>query len=251
MKQKTILLGIFLLVIGTTLVTAIEPEFIFRQGIATDLKIYCMDDNTGLPCDSLFNCSVTIQYPDTTLMAHDMNITRQGGYYNYTLPNTDTLGFYQYQSYCTNGTTGGFSEEKYFLINVLGEQVDTSKAMLYLGGLVICVVFFLLSLFGAIKVPFDNKRDERGYIIGLNDLKYVKIFLWFVSYILLLSIFFIAQTVTGFLEAGVATNIFNAGFWFLLVFLFPAFTLFLIMVIVRFVKDKKIEELSLRNIKVR
>ena len=71
------------------------------------------------------------------------------------------------------------------------------------------------------------------------------------THILLIMIFFMARNVTAFLEAETATRIFNIGYWVMLVSLFPVFVLFIVQAILRFFDDQKIEQLSMRNIKVK
>lgn len=250
MRNKVII-GALFLILFMNLIVAIEPEFIVRQGIQSDLRFSCMDEATGIPCADLFNCSITIKYPNESIMMENIFATNQISDYNITIGDSTVLGFHQYQSYCTNGTAGGFSEEQYFLINVIGEEISTGKSILYVIGLLMGTLFFVMSLYGAILIPFGNSRNENNHIIGINDLKYVKILLWFIAYLLLVSITFMAKTVTGFLEAGIATGMFNFLFWMLIVFLLPIFILTITIAFVNFFADKKVYDKLTRNITIR
>jgi len=201
------LILIFLLLIP--IVVAIEPQFTFRQGSVVDFRFGCFDDATGLPCDSLFLCNITVKYPNTSLMIDNKQTTRNDANYNISIPDVSVLGIHGYQSYCDNGTAGGFSEELSFLINTTGEDFSIQKSILYLFVLFLSLVVFGLSLFGAIKIKWDFKRNEEGRIVGMNDLKYVKMFLWFFTYLVAIFILFMGRAVSGLLEMQIAANFFK------------------------------------------
>lgn len=250
MKCKLLLTLILMVVyLGIPLVEAqIEPTFVFRQDVEKDLKFSCFDEVTGIPCDANYLCNITIQYPNATLMFDNFEATRNPSFYNITLKDTSVLGFHQYQSYCTNTSAGGFSPELYYLINSTGEVFNIEKALVYLFVLFLALTIFGLCLWGAIKIPFDNKRDDVGKVVGMNDLKYVKIFLWFMSYLIAISILFMGQTVAGILEMGVAFGLFRWGFWFLIVFLLPSFIMLMTVMFIRFWADKKVFDMIERNV---
>lgn len=229
---------------------AIEPAYIFAQDQDANLKFSCTNEN-GYPCESTYACNITVQYPNGTLLIDNQEATRNPSYYNITLPDTSTLGFHQYQSFCHNATKAGTSDELYFLVNLTGEEFTTGKAVLYIFVLIISVVGFLLVLYGAIRLPWDNRRDDEGMVVSMNDLKYVKLFLWFFAYIMLLFISFLTANVTKFLQMGVASGFFDFVHLFLLVFTFPIFVIVVVTGIVRFFNDKKTYALIERNIRVR
>lgn len=246
-KLVWLILAFFLLL---PTVSAIEPTSIFRQGEDANLLFSCTQPN-GLPCDSAFTCNITIQYPNSSLLLDNQQATHNPSYYNISLPNTDTLGFHSYQSFCTNGTSAGTSDNLYYLINIQGEEFTTGKGILYIFIMLISLALFFLCLYGALKIPWDNKRDDDGFIVGMNDLKYVKLFLWFMSYLLLMYLAFLTTGVSKFLEMNIASNFFNMIYLFLLVGIFPVFVLTAVFGFVRFFNDKKNLRLLERNLKPR
>lgn len=249
--NNKILAAVMLIFLSATLVTAIEPTFVFRQGLEADLKFSCFDEKTGEQCDTTYACNLTVQYPNTSLLINNLLATRQGGFYNFTLPNTDVLGFHQYQAYCINGSDGGFSPELNYQINTTGENFTLSKSVLYIFVLILTLTLFGLFLWGAIKIPFKNTRDERGNIVSINDLKWVKIILWYMAFLTAIFLMFMAKTITGLLEIQLATGFFGFLYWFLISILIPITILTPIVMIISFFNDKKLKELIIRGITFR
>lgn len=245
-----IIIGL-LIIFSLGVVSAIDYEYVFKQNTPVDLKFSCFDETTGEPCDTNYLCNITVYYPNFTVLINNDVATRNPSYYNYSITDTSTLGLYQYQSFCTNGTSGGWSPELYYLINTMGEDFNLTKSVLYLSVLILSLGIFGFCIHWAIKIPFDNKRGKDGIIVGMNDLKFLKIFLWFFVYLLAIFIMFMAKAVTGVLEIGLATSLFNLLFWMLLVFLLPVFIVTTTVIIVRFFADRKIEMLVNRNIRVK
>ena len=96
----------------------------------------------------------------------------------------------------------------------------------------------------AVIIPWAETRNLEGEIISMNNLRYLKILLWFISYIFLIWITFLLKAITeNFLYIDVAAKIFNTTFWFLVVFLFPIFTLLIIFTVIIFLRNLKLGKL--------
>ena len=115
----------------------------------------------------------------------------------------------------------------------------------------ITLTLLLLSLFGAIKIPWNNREDEDGFIVGISDLKYVKLFLWFVTYIFLIFITWLTASISKFLELGMASGFFDAVYLFLIVFVFPIFVIVFLIGFAKVFSDKKINDMLGRNLRVK
>lgn len=227
-----------------------KPEFIFAQGKEANIIDTCsnVDDS---PCSSDFSCNLTIAYPNSSIMVNNKQMSWNQGFYNFSLPNTNTLGLHSYAIYCTNGTNSGIASELYYLVNLTGEDFNIQKAILYIFVLIITLVLTLLCLYGAIKIPWKNKRGEDGYIVGMNDLKYVKLLLWFVTYLFFLFATWLTFLVSKFLELGMTSKFFEWIYLFLLVFLFPVFIITTLSGIISYFNDKKTWRMLERNIRMR
>lgn len=249
MKNKILIISLILMINSIFLVSAIEPTYIFKKGNSPNLKVYCSDD--GKPCEADYLCNITIQYPNTSVMFDNVPVTRNPSYYNISLPNLNTVGYYEYSTFCTNISDSGSSVEQYFLVNLTGEEFSTSKSFLYIAMLFFSIIFFFLTLYGTIKIPFKNKRDSEGKIISINDLKYFKLFLGFFTYILAIFITYLVYVMTGFLELNLLTSFFNFTFWLLIAFLAPTFILTFTIFIINWFADKKNISLIERNLRAK
>lgn len=231
------------------IVSGVEPQFFLAKNKKADLNFACFQPN-GAFCEASYNCTVTVQYPNSSLLLNDAPTTRQTRYYNITLPDTSVIGVYAYQSYCTNGTESGYSPELYYEINISGEEITTAKGLLYLVVLGLTSGLFVLCLYFALKLPSKNETTMDG-IVNVNDLKYLRLFLWFVVYILALFMSFLAEGVSSFLQVGVASALFNITTIFLAVFIMPVFVIVFVSGIMRYFSDKEIKKLNIRNLKPR
>ena len=227
-----------------------DPDFIFRQKETSNLLLTCTNAD-GSPCDSSFSCNVTVAYPNNSLLFENQGASFNTDHYNITITNTDILGSYSYLIYCTNGTDHGAQPDLSYIVNLTGEDLNISKTMLYIFILIVTLVIFLLSLYGSIKIPWKYKRDEEGFIVQMNDLKYVKLLLWFMTYTILIFITWLTASVSKFLELGMASGFFDMIYLTLLVFIFPIFLIVFITGILKTFSDKKINDLLGRNLRVK
>ncbi len=97
--------------------------------------------------------------------------------------NFSQKGFYDLHIDCQTSNIGGLVDGIYKVTDT-GEDLDTPKVVIYLTLLFGALFFFLLCLYGGIALPFKNKRNEAAKIIAIERLKYFKLALLFLSYIL-------------------------------------------------------------------
>jgi len=177
-------------------------------------------------------------------------MTKQGLSFNYTFCNTDVLGNYIYDYFSDESICGGGCEND-FTITGTGTQLSTSQAILYFVFLIAAIGIFILCLYYAVKIPYKNQRDEEGFLISVNDLKYVKIFLIGGCYLLLLLISGLLRGITSnFIpEIGVA-GLFEWIFWILLSFMYPIIVCGLIFALIIFLNDRKLTKALERGIPI-
>lgn len=247
MKRNILILFIVLL-----LVSSVSGEIIlFRQGEPVRISHPIRID--GAPSSSIV-ANITVKQPVSNIITAVSNMTYNSNILEHEISlnsgNSSKIGVYEY---CISGTNGTVSDTECFEyeVTITGVKPSTSQGIIYffLGSL--SIIFFGLTLFGAIKIKWKNPRNDRGVILGINDLKYLKLFLWFVSYLILIFIFFSFRHVSFIANWDVAGNFFNGTFWFLIVFLLPIFILTVTSAFVSFFADKKILRLIERGFKVR
>lgn len=95
--------------------------FILSFASAITFKQYEEDANLKLPCsyygancEASAICTISILYPNNTFMIENQNMTNNGnGMPNITLPNTETIGEYNYKLSCTQSGESASSENTF------------------------------------------------------------------------------------------------------------------------------------------
>jgi len=113
------LLGLILF--ASAVSAEITPTYVFKRLDAAQLSFTCFNEPAVDICSASFNCTATIFYPNTTIMVQESPATRISNYYNVSIPDTSVLGYHKYNFLCTDGSTGGQSQDQYFQINPTGE----------------------------------------------------------------------------------------------------------------------------------
>lgn len=103
MKKIFLIFLIFLLI---PVVSAATKD-IFLKNENIDLIVPCI--NNGTACSSAANCTITIEYPNSTILVQDYNMTNNNQFFNYTINSTASSKTGQYTAimYCNDlGFTG-------------------------------------------------------------------------------------------------------------------------------------------------
>lgn len=244
MKYKLFLIIALVLVFYGALSPAQEQTLgTFRQNSCIELKQTCG------------NCTYVnitrISAPDSTILLSGQNLmTKTDTIYNRTFCNTTQLGQYviDWKADPDGTTTAGNYD---LFVTITGLKPTTAQGTIYFFLGFLSIIIFCLSLYGAVKIKWKHPRDMKGHIIGLNDLKYLKLFLWFFTYLMLIFITFAFKHVSQIADWDVAGNWFNFMFWFLIVGLLPTFILTCVLGFVSFMESKKLNDFFKRGIKVR
>lgn len=207
----------------------------------------------GAPSSNLV-VNLTLRDPDNLVLLKNvlMNYDTEAQEHNYTIlgGNFSKLGIYPYTITATDGelnSTQAFDLE----ITLTGDKPDTAESVGFLLVGAGSLFFFIITLIGAIRIPWSNRRSNNGLIVGMNDLKYVKLFLWFASYLILIFIAFAFAQFSRASNLTAAYSFLNAAFYFLVAFLFPIFVITFISGIINYFNDKKIKQMLGRGLRVR
>jgi hypothetical protein len=131
--------------------------------------------------------------------------------------------------------------------------MDTSKAISYTIIFVIGLLIFIGLIFVGITLPSKNDSDElTGYILSVNNLKYVKLFSLIFSYIILLVLVFFSYSVSySYLDLGFLTTLFYDWFIFMAFGSFIFFPVMVYFIVANWIKDVKIGEYLSRGLRVK
>lgn len=178
----------------------------------------------------------TISYPNSTIIVSNKDMTKSGLSFNYTLCDTNSFGTYIYDYFDDKGNV----YVNNFNINGIGSEITQAQSILYLillAGLFIVLIF---TIWGAIIYPWRNPRNDDEEIIGINDLKYLKIVLWVFVYLEVMFFMMILRNISGGYLIGEGTyTFFNIVYTFLLIGLLPFFPLLIFYTIIIWISDKK------------
>jgi len=248
--MKKILLIIIVGIFFFSLVSAQSFLGTFEEGVTIELTQICSND-TAL-CDG---CNISsIKHQNSSSIISNVEMTKRTADFNYTLDGSYTsnvLGTYSVKGFCwTASETQVWSYT--FDVTKSGKEFTQEQAILYLVVVGVLIFIFLLFLCGAITIPFRNLRNDEEIIIGLNHLKYLKLFCIYISYLLFVWIMNLLVGLTNYyLDLGLALSMFAFIFRFLSRTLFPVFILTFAYAFILFIKDKNMKKLIDRGIKLR
>jgi len=240
MKSKKIKLAIFcailfigLLGIGSSL-------------IASDLGVFKINSTIQL-YQSCENCTFvnlsSVKLPNGSVLFYNLEMTKNAQDYNYSFNSTDLLGEYMY-NVCGNKDGDLECEDIGFYITKTGFEETTSNSILHFVLIIFVSFIFGLCLWGAISLPFENRREGSVGIISINKLKYFKIMLYFLSYVLLVWLMNLLFTISNNFNVLSQYNaLFKILFKVLNVLSYPLFVIMLVVFVVVAIKDSKIKKL--------
>lgn len=244
--HKLLFLFIFSFIFLAPLISAEEQTLgAFKTDSCVTLKQTCGN------C-TFVNLSISIPPNQTTFLTNQPMTNSAPSLYTYVFCNTSINGEYIYDTYSNpNGILTASPVN--FIINPLGKILTNSQAILYFLIFIISFILFMICIIFGIYVPSGNKRDEMtGYILAVNNMKYVKIFMFAISYLLLTLMTYFGWMVSfGYLDMDFLGTLFNFSFYFLIILMLPLFIVGVFVLIANAVRDSKVGEALTRGLRFR
>lgn len=228
MVKKAIL---YIIILMCTMVSLVNADLgTYQQNICVVLKAEV--NSTG--------SNITIYYPNSTIAVDNQAMTKlKGMIFNYSFCDTNELGKYIYD-YCDQN--GDNCKQNTFSISPTGDELNIGQGIMYMFMLLAMVCFFLLFLFGAIKLPFRNERGGEGDVVKIQWKKYLKLFCIGMCYVTFVWIVFISWNLSwGYLQMRGLSVFFKYLFYLVFSLSLPAFVGFIILFTVSYINDKKIQ----------
>lgn len=232
--KRELIFFIFVLALMTTFVSASLGTF--KQNECVDIRV-------------LANCT-GVNLTEVRGQVINAPMTLLGGQtFNYTFCNTTNLGeyIYSWDNVCIDCSQGDCGNS--FIITPNGKDLTTGGGVMFIVFIVGILFIFSLCLYGSIVIPFKNGRGSGGELISVNDMKYLKIFLIIMSYVVLVMFFGLSRSIFAnyIYEAGVDT-FFTWGFWILFSLMFPIIVVAIIVSFILFIEDLKLKEILKRGL---
>lgn len=228
MKYKLIFVLMFLMIVAP-----IISAQIYKQDTAINISIPCRFNNTQ--CKTYAVCNVTVFDNEEVRLISNRSINSSvNSFIVVELNETQTANFgvYRIDLFCSQDKISD-SPSIEFEITPTGEDLSEAQGMIYLVMLLAGFVIFGLCLWGTIKIPFRDVRDEDDeQILSVNGLKPVKVILGFFSYLSLLFISTIIHDVAqSYLFLSAIEGFFNIIQLVLLILVYPLFLLTIIIAV--------------------
>ena len=215
------------------------------------------DVNDCVNIKVLSNCTqVNLTFIETNqeTFVIDSPMQHLGGQtFNYTFCNTSYKAQYRYAwtESCVDCSGGLCGND--FMVNPTGVSLDESKSTMYMFILVISLLLFFGLMTIGIFLPVSNKKDQMtGYILQVNNLKYLKIVCIGFAYLVALVIMYLSWMITySYLDMIFLSNIFRFIFTFMAILVLPFFILLVYILIANLVRDSKVKDALMRGLRIR
>lgn len=221
-----------------------DPSFNMRLNDTGQFNFTCLTSDYQY-CSSTTKIVMSV-YKKDNLVLSNISLTGNPTYFNGSLP-VNQLGVYRVLVFANNSKS-----EFSYKVTYTGTDPNLVQGLIYIGGLVMVILMFMVSAWATMKIPFKNKKDNIGRVLSVNYLKNLKIFLFFVSWLLLTLIFWFAWTISvAFLDVNSGYNLFRFIYltsWFLIKISTPIIAVFWI---IWFLQDKKLEQMIGRGLRPR
>lgn len=223
-----------------------ETQFVYKQDEFVNFTFLCFDSNGAL-CSESTSCQINkITDSNGGLIQANTSLDFQTTHYNGTLP-TSTLGVYDVVWSCHGGNSS--NADFTYLVTYTGKQLSQSSSTFLIILFAILVLCFFLTIYGITKLPDDNSVDPEDRILKISYLKYLRIALWLVVWMIVVAVFFISSNLAfAYLE----DTLFAQMFLTLYRITFGATPLIVILltvwILVKIVDDKKIKNMWNRGI---
>lgn len=240
MKRWMFIFAMILLM--TTISASTETLGVFQQNQCVDL----IQSGVGFT-----SCNVTsVKFPNSTEADSDKLMTKDGVEYNYTFCNTVSLGGYIVNGLCTNGSES-VAWAYDFEITYDGNTLDNAKSILYLGLIGILILLFVLVVIAIPRLPNGKVVNERGILIDINNLKYLRPVFYAVAWFLLLGIIFITSNISiAYLPTALFGEFFFMLFRIMMILSYPMILFFFIYMFVIILKDREVKRMIERGVEI-
>ena len=234
----------FILLLIFPLVNAeISPDYMVR--VSTDYNVSVPCNSNGFYCNSVnVICNATIKNDLSVPLftGYPVNITSNFIHIILNSSQISRLGDYYGDVKCRDSTTGLNSSTSFILrVTPTGQEASTSQSIIYIIVFFASGIILLLCFWGAVALPWKNERDQEGNLVSVNDYKYLKVLLWFMSWMFLIWNLFLMYNISfAYLHFNVASDLFQVLYKTMLNFTLPIFVFFVILTVIKFVEDQKL-----------
>lgn len=236
MKNKLILFILF----GIFMISLVNASLgIFKQNECINIKTILNSTSVNIS---------TINYPNSTLAISNQVMSKIGQTFNYTFCNTSTLGIYIYDYFDNLGNV--YVND--FTITYTGKELTSEQTYIYIVSLIILIILILGISFIINKLPSRDSVNDKGLIIDINKLKYLRNFFWIIIWGLCMAIIFIISNLAiAYIQDNMIGKfffvIYQIMFWTTII----GVPIYFIFIFVKIYQDAEMQKLINRGVDIR
>lgn len=245
-----ILIALIIGIIFISLASAFDNIGTYRLNQDLNLNLGCSFNNTY--CPDTFVCNISIFNENGLIINNQIMSNTLYPQYNYTIiaNNLTKTGLYYGRQVCC-GIIGCNDYSLEFMVNAQGKEYGQIQGTIYAILLAILIGVFAFSLYTSIKIESDDIRGSEGELIRINWKKYLKFFMFAITYVSFMGITYFAWNISyGILEFPEMAGFFNFLFTLSYIVIFPIGSFVCIYLVISFITDKKNQKMLERGLYV-
>lgn len=211
---------------------ASAENIVYKQGEDAEIIQIC--------ADCTYVNITSISHANGTRLIGNVEMTKDGSYFNYTLDKSFTQSFGVYKV-TGIGNPLGINEIWVYYFRV-GEELNTGRAIGYLGFIIILLFSFFLTIYGANKIEWKHQKSNEGKILTINNFRYVKVLLFAISYFELMFLFGLSYKFFNEASINGFTQFFNFIYQLFLNLIYPLMIFLIIVMFVIWINNKKLNK---------
>lgn len=245
---------------GQTLGTMdiLYPKFdSIRYGETFTFHLHAFDELGNILNNSDYTCDIHIygvngSHEIEDVMNDDSNWVDKE--YEFTANVSDHVGWHSYNIWCYSVAEQGAISEP-FLVSKSGEDFTTASGVIYASLIIVFTIFFIVALAFAFHIDGENKftmGDTGEPLLELNYGKYVKLFLYLLSYLFFWILSWgIWQVSTNFLLATRLFGVLKALFIIETILWIPMIIMVVVIGFAKILTDSDLLRLEKRGLRPR
>ena len=196
---------------NTGLILVTSPQQYLQQNEDFTVNFWVHNISNGAHIDNTtVSCSFYLDNATGDLIVEGVVEYNVNEYWDFLIlgANFSEVGEYNWGIDCHGINIGGATTGAY-LVNSVGQELTESQSLLSIGLMLILILFMGVIFFGIGLLPARNTKDEEGRILSISYLKYLRSTLWFVEWMLVIAVLFIASNLAiAYLIDGLLADVF-------------------------------------------
>lgn len=162
--------------------------------------------------------------------------------------NFSYIGEYPYGLLCKNGDLGGGLSGTFYA-GYSGKILDSGEAILYIPLFLVFFFAFFMITFGINYLPSENQKDSDNRILKISYLKYLRSTLYFILWLLVLAVLYLASN----LSFAYSPDVLLANFFLMLYKIglgltLPIVVIWLLWILSKITEDKQLNSMMKRGL---